>query len=202
MITLGITGGIGAGKSVVCRILEALGIPVYDTDREAKSLYDRDPLLKEQMIALLGCQLYETPDGSIDRQQLARLIFSSSSLLAKVEGIVHPAVRQDILRWKNAIAHEEESDICAVESALLLSSDPLRAIVDQSVLVVAPDELRISRAMRRDNALLDAVLARMSKQLSQEEMMSRANFHIHNDGAVPLLPQIDQLLRELRKSVV
>lgn len=202
MITLGITGGIGAGKSVVCRLMVELGIPVYDTDREAKSLYDRDLELKRQMCSLLGEELYATADGSIDRRRLAELIFFSSETLAKVEALVHPAVRQDIVYWRNVIVQEAvQPDICVVESALLLSSPPLMALVDRILLVIAPDELRIERAMGRDNVSREAVLARMSKQLAQEEMIRRADFLIVNDGQTPLLPQVRQILSSLGLSL-
>lgn len=203
MITLGITGGIGAGKSVVCRLMAELGVPVYDTDREAKSLYDRDLELKSQMCAMLGDDLYATVDGCLDRRRLAELIFSSSELLAKVEALVHPAVRQDIARWQKIIAQNiAYQGICVIESALLLSSAPLMALVDRSLVVIAPDELRIARAINRDNVSREAVLARMSKQLSQEEMLRRVDDFIVNDGKTPLLPQVYRILSELGYSLL
>lgn len=198
MLTLGVTGGIGAGKSVVCRMLETLGIPVYDTDREAKLLYDRDPSLKASMISLFGDELYNTPSGCIDRRRLAELIFSSSKALAQVEALVHPAVREDFARWREAIPQGTHGhSLCALESALLLSSPMLGAMVDRSLVVVAPSEVRITRAMNRDKVSREDILARMAKQLPQEQMMIEADYLIYNDNVKPLLPQLYHLLEEL-----
>lgn len=198
MLTLGVTGGIGAGKSVVCRMLETLGIPVYDTDREAKLLYDRDPSLKASMIALFGDELYNTPSGCIDRRRLSELIFFSSKALAQVEALVHPAVREDFARWREAIPQGTHGhSLCALESALLLSSTMLGAMVDRSLVVVAPSEVRITRAMNRDKVSREDILARMAKQLPQEQMMIEADYLIYNDNVKPLLPQLYHLLEEL-----
>ncbi len=198
MLTLGITGGIGAGKSVVCRMLEALGVPVYDTDREAKLLYDRDLSLKASMIALFRDELYDTPSGCLDRRRLANLIFSSSEALAQIEALVHPAVREDFARWREAVSQGSHGhSICALESALLLSSPMLGAMVDRKLVVVAPSEVRITRAMNRDKASREAILARMAKQLPQEQMIIEADYLIYNDNVKPLLPQLCHLLEEL-----
>lgn len=195
IITLGITGGIGSGKSVLCRMLNTLDIPVYDTDSEAKKLYDTDPLLREQMIQLLGAELYDTPDGRLDRERLASIIFCDSHAMQSVVSLVHPAVRRDIERWRSLVAHNGVR-LCALESALLLSSPALYAMVDYSVVVVADYETRIVRALKRDNSTREAIEARMRHQMSQEAMCAEAHYIIRNTNE-PLLPQLDALLKAI-----
>ena len=100
MITIGITGGIGSGKSYICKVLKQMGIPIYDCDSRAKSLYDKDLVLKREMINLLGERIYDTPTGTIDKRYLSEIIFSDKEMLKQVNDLVHPAVQQDIDYWK------------------------------------------------------------------------------------------------------
>lgn len=193
--TIGVTGGIGTGKSVVCRMLSALDIPVYDTDTQAKLLYTTDAKLRMQMTALLGEEIY-LADGMIDRARLANLIFSDSGLLEAINQLVHPAVRRSIEQWRTQLANTGYR-LCAVESALLASSSALRGMSDHIVVVTAPREVCLERAVRRDATTRDAVLARMSRQISEDSMTAVANTIIVNDGVTPLVPQLESLLRSL-----
>lgn len=191
--TLGITGGIGSGKSTVCRIFATLGIPVYDTDSRAKLLYDTDPILRSEMTKLFGEGIYI--GTQIDRARLSAIIFSDSEALARVTALVHPAVRQDIQHWQICLAPYHP--LCIIESALLHSSPALGALCDSSLAVIASEETRIARAMRRDQTDRQAILARMVKQLPQSEMLARSTYTITCDDAFPLLPQIAGLLARL-----
>lgn len=196
--TIGLTGGIGSGKSYVASLLRERGIPVYDSDYEAKQLYDTDQILKKRMVALLGPELYQTESGQLDRPMLASLIFSDSKLLQAVNSLVHPALRQAFSLWRVEL-HRQGLSICAIESALLLEGG-LEHYVDSVCLVHAPEALRLERAMRRDGASREQILQRMSKQGREAELLERADFVIHNDGTLPLSPQIDRLLVSIAQS--
>lgn len=196
MRTLGLTGGIGSGKSVLARILVVLGIPVYDCDQRAKALYDEDEELRQAMLGLFGQRLYATEDGRLDRAYLAERIFGELSLLEAVNALVHPAVRADIDRWKAEQAAEGHR-LVAIESAILLASEGLRERVDAVVLVSAPLELRVARAVRRDGSSEEAVRQRIAVQMSEEEMRQRSDYVLYNDEQTPLLPQVEALLHSI-----
>lgn len=192
---IGITGGIGSGKSTICRILSAAGIPVYDTDTRAKQLYDTDARLRSDMIALFGDDIYISE--GINRSRLASILFSDSKMLAHVSALVHPAVRRDIRSWhQQLIGHS----ICVLESALLLSSPELRELSDMVVVVIAEEETRIARAMQRDESTRSAVEARICQQMPQTDMVTQADFVIVNDATNPLLPQVMKLLEEVTRT--
>lgn len=195
MITLGITGGIGSGKSYVCRIIATMGIPIYDCDSRAKILYDTDPLLKRSMIALFGSELYK--DNQLDKGYLATRIFNDRALLLQVNQLVHPAVRRDIDAWKKK-QEVQGSQVCAIESAILISSIDLMERVDRVLVVSASLEQRIERAQKRDNSTREAIEARINNQLSQEEMEHQAHYIVYNNGHEHLLPQIDKILTCLK----
>ena len=182
--TLGVTGGIGSGKSYIARLLEERGIPVYDTDGE----------LREAMITLCGAGIY-APSGLLDRKALASLIFADRSLLEQVNALVHPAVRRDFVAWREGLSAEGKR-LCALESALLLDAG-LDAYTDGVLAVLADDTLRLQRAMMRDGVGEEAVRARMQHQMSQEELAQYADFLIYNDEAHPLIPQLDSLFDKL-----
>lgn len=190
--TIGITGGIGSGKSVACRVLETMGVPIYDSDKRAKMLYDESPKLKEHVIELVGNDVYATPDGTLNRALLAQRIFADKALLKAINNLVHPAVREDFCLWREYQARLGNT-LCGLESALLLGGE-LESFVNVRVVVVAPDALRLERAMRRDGATKEAILARMAHQMSQEEMLQRSDFVLYNDSKRPLIPQIWELI--------
>ncbi|MDY3089829.1 MAG: dephospho-CoA kinase [Porphyromonas sp.] len=196
MKTLGLTGGIGSGKSIVARILAVLGIPVYDCDQRAKALYNEDEDLRRAMIALCGERLYATEFGRLDRAYLAEQIFGNHTLLEAVNALVHPAVRADIDRWKAQQAAEGHR-LVAIESAILLDSEGLRERVDSVVLVSAPLELRIARAIRRDGSTEAAIRQRIAAQMSEEAMRELADHILLNDEKTALLPQVEELLSQV-----
>ncbi len=194
MIRLGITGGIGSGKSVVSEILKIKGIPVYNADTEAKRLMVEDEELRHQLMQLLGDDIYFA-DGTLDKKKIASRIFSNPTLLQKVNQTVHPAVGKDFLRWEQKQV-QQSKNIIAMESAILFESN-LNMQFDKTLLVYAPLEVRVKRVMIRDTATLEQVQARIKNQSDEESKRSKADFVIENDNQQALLPQINQVLSQI-----
>lgn len=190
MKVLGCTGGIGSGKSYVAAIFEKMGVPVYDSDRRAKALYDTDMELRSEMVDLLGGEIIK--DGVVQRDVIAGKIFGNPQLLAEVEKLVHPAVMRDFCRWKESVA-EKMPPFVIMESAILLEKPLVRGFVDATLTVSAPLELRIERVIKRDNVDRARVLARMSAQWSDEQREALSDFIIFADGRQALLPQIERV---------
>ena len=182
---IAITGGIGAGKSVVSRILCATGYEVYDTDREAKRLMDRSADIKRRLCDEIS-PLAVNADGSIDRQHLASVVFANDAKLNALNAIVHGAVRDDIHRW---LSLPHSRDVIFVETAILYQSR-LDRIVDEVWDVIAPEELRIERVMSRNSCTREAVAARIAAQTYTPASPHSIIHTITNDGVNPLLPQL------------
>lgn len=191
MVRIGLTGGIGCGKSYVARLLEKRGIPVYDSDSEAKRLSDSSVDIRNRLIALTGMEnLYA--DGMLNRKLLAEYLFESKKNARAVENIIHPVVKADFINW----AANQTASISAIESAILFESG-FTDVVDYIVVVDAPMELRIDRCVNRDSTTKERVLERIAAQMSQEEKCALADFVIFNDNVSDLDKQIDALLEFL-----
>ena len=173
MIKVAICGGIGSGKSTVCRMFAERGVALYDSDSRAKALMNESDELRKALVAEFGEECYA--DGALNRPYLANRVFGSEEQLAKLNSIVHPAVKADFLRW----AEEQEGDYCILESAILFESG-FDALVDKTVAVLAPLPLRIERAMARDGASREQIEARVKAQMSDDELVARADFAIVN----------------------
>ena len=187
MKTIGITGGIGSGKSTVCRIFGALGIPVFYADAEAAILMANDVNLRRQVIEILGPEAY--PAGKIDRTFIAGRVFGNVHLLAGLNAIVHPAVGDVWKRW--AKAHAGTAPYVLKEAAILFESGT-HTSVDKVIGVSAPPALRLARTQTRDGSTAEAVQQRMNRQLDEAEKMSRCDFIITNNDRQALLPQVLQ----------
>lgn len=194
MIRLGITGGIGSGKSVVCRLLAMLDLPVYDSDSRAKWLMNNSSVLRERLQERFGNDIYG--DGGLQRKVLAERVFSDREALVALDAIVHPAVADDFLLWA-AEREAEGFEIVGLESAILFSSGFDR-FVDRCVAVVAPDELRVARAAQRDRASEEQVRARIASQMAQSEVAERADYVVVNDEQSMLWSQVLRLIEELK----
>ena len=183
-----ITGGIGAGKSVVSAILTAMGYPVYDCDSRAKALMDADTEIHVALCRLIHprCVI----DGVIDRPLISSIVFADAAKLQQLNGIVHAAVRADLAEWRIANASAPR---LFVETAILTES-ALHTIVDDVWEVVAPQQLRISRVMARNNIPAEAVKARIAAQRPLPADLPNLIHQLHNDNLHPLLPQIEALL--------
>jgi len=191
MIKLGITGGIGAGKSVVASFLKAMGIPVYIADDESKRLTSTSPRIKAQLIELFGKDLFA--GGVLNKALLASLIFEDAGHLEQVDAIIHPEVIADFEAWS---AKYTDKKLIAVEAAILFESG-FDKIVDFIVTVTAPQEERIERILKRNKTTREEILSRMSNQLPDEERCKRSDFIIYNDNDRAIIPQIEEMLKEI-----
>lgn len=194
MVTLGITGGIGSGKSIVSKILRLKKIPVYDADTEAKRIMVEDPLVVEGLIGLLGTSVI-TSDGELDRKYIAGKIFGNSVLLEAVNHLVHPAVGRDFARWADE-QQKRGASLVAFESAILFEAN-MRGVLNKVLLVTAPEEVRVERVVARDGVTVEQVRARMNHQMGEEKKKLLSDFVIYNDGGHAVLPQINKMLAQL-----
>ena len=177
---VGITGGIGSGKSYVCKRLAKRGITVYDCDAAAKRLIRTSPTLQEQIISLVG---------SLDKAAMSRFLLASEANQHAMNAIIHPAVFRDF----------EASGIEWMESAILFESGA-RQLVDKVVVVTAPQEVRIQRVMQRDGITREKALQWISCQWSQDEVKAHADYEIINDGQADIDSQIEELIKNLEAS--
>ena len=188
------TGGIGSGKSVVVRVFQELGFPAYDCDRAAKECYDRDPQLLAEVVALCGEAVLDG-SGRLDRAALSRRIFGDPALLAAVEDRVHPAVIRDFEDWKR----QQESGLVVIESAILLEKPRFAGLMDYTVVVTAPEAVRIRRVMQRDGLTEAQVRKRMAAQWSDEARMAQADFILENNDRQALLPAVLQITEKIKR---
>jgi dephospho-CoA kinase len=194
LFKIGITGGIGSGKSVVSHLLRLMGIPVYDCDSESKRLVVESPSIRHQLIQLVGEKLY-TASG-INKPLLASYIFNNEEHLKTVNSIIHPAVIDDFIRWTSTVC--TSSGIVGMESAILIDAG-LEGTVDIVINVSAPVELRINRAVARDSSTKEAIRKRIENQLSDEERCLHSQYIITNDDVHALIPQIVWLIDSIKK---
>jgi len=189
---VGITGGMGAGKSLVCRIFSVLDIPIYDADSQAKYLMQNDPRLKQELVDLLGANTYD-PDGKLDRGFVASRIFSDEFLLQSLNALVHPAVHRDASRW-----HQEQSNVpyTLKEAALTFESGSYLQL-DFVINVECPEDIRIARIKERDHLSDEEIQARLKRQWTEKQRRDLADFTIVNDGKCLLIPQVMQIHAEL-----
>lgn len=190
MYKVGITGGIGSGKSRVCSMLEGFGVAVYDADSRAKGLMNSSPTLREALVRRFGAEVYT--DEGINRTYLAERVFSDGEELMALNAIVHPAVMDDFDRW----AAEQEGDYVVLESAILFEAH-LEGRVDTTIAVMAPESLRLERAMKRDGATREQIESRMRNQMSDKERVDRSKYAIVNIDIEELAEDVEQLHRRL-----
>lgn len=190
-LKVGITGGIGSGKSFVSKLFKTLGVPFYEADKEAKAIMNSSDTVRKGLIAAFGESVYFA-DGTLNRKWLAEQVFNNNDQLAILNGIVHPVVIQHAVDWANA----QRSCYSLKEAALLFESGSYKTL-DYTILVIAPQDVRIERVMARDNVSREEVINRINKQMSDEAKMEMAHFILVNDGIEPLLPQIYNIHKQL-----
>ncbi|MDR1584079.1 MAG: dephospho-CoA kinase [Prevotellaceae bacterium] len=185
MRKVGLTGGIGSGKSTVCKIFSILGIPVYQADIAAKNLYDTDKELQHELKLMFGEHLYAS--GTLDRQLLANIIFSDKENLRKINELVHPAVKRDFLRY---ISRIPETVPYVIHEAAILYEAKIENMFDIIINVYAPESLRIKRVLARGDVNEKAVKQRIASQWQDKLKIELSDYNIINDDKTPVLPQI------------
>jgi dephospho-CoA kinase len=192
-LKIGITGGIGSGKSVICQVFKLLGAPVFEADVWAKKLVNSHPEIKTGLIDWYGPDIY-SPNGTIDRKKLAGIIFTDGTQLQKVNSLIHPVVRQEFMIW----ADKQNSSYVVHEAAILFESGFYK-MMDYTILVTAPENMRIDRVTKRDGSTMEAVKERMGKQWGDEQKRELASLEIKNDNKTLLIPQIIEIDKKLKE---
>lgn len=191
-IKVGIAGGIGSGKTIICHVFKVLGIPVYNADLGAKLIMNKSDQVRLAVMQEFGDEAYS--NGVLNRAFLAAQVFNDAAKLAQLNRIVHPAVIQAAEDWADA----QTAPYSLKEASILFESGSYKK-VDYSILVTAPIEIRIARVMERDQVTREQVLARMNNQMSDEEKTKLADFVIINDGITPIIPQVMALHHQFQK---
>ncbi len=187
-LCIGVTGGIGTGKSLVCKIFAVLGVPIYDADARAKQLMTVDKILVDQIKEHFGESSYHS-DGSLNRDFLSREVFHDPLKLMQLNQLVHPRVAVDSERW----IKENKSAHYAVKEAALLYESGSYKYFDKIIVVTAPQELRVQRVMARDKRNKEEILKIVSNQMPEAEKLSRADFVVRNDETELVVPQVLKL---------
>lgn len=187
---IGITGGIGSGKSTVSELLRSQGYPVYDTDREARRLQNEDPELIDATKLLLGDQVYA--NGQLNRPAVAARVFEDPELLRQLTALVHPVVKRDFSQWVS----QQSSKRVFIESAVLFEGG-FDALTDAIIVITAPEEVRIQRVMKRDGVTREQVLARIKNQLPESGKLIKASIIISTENGLPsdLTEQINAVFK-------
>ncbi|NRA11469.1 MAG: dephospho-CoA kinase [Crocinitomicaceae bacterium] len=188
MLKIGITGGIGSGKSVVSKILESMGYPVFNSDLEAKNIIDNNVEVRSELIALLGTEIYG--EAGLDRELLAQQLFSDTSIREAVNEIVHPRVREAFNQ------HCESNSIVFNEAAILIETGAHKKF-DKILLISAAQEDRIARVMKRDGVSREQVLSRINNQWDDDKKRAYSDFEIKNDDSEPLLIQVEEMINQV-----
>jgi len=195
MLRIGITGGIGSGKSIASRVFLALGVPVYDADTRARWLMEYDAQLRTEIQTAFGAVTYDA-NGQLNRPALAAAVFHDPTKLAQLNGLVHPHVGTDFEQWAAAAKRQGHAYVLK-EAALLFEAGSYKQL-DRVITVFAPVPVRVARVLRRDPQRSPAeVAAIMAKQLSEDEKQRRADYVLLNDDVQPLLPQLLALHTQL-----
>ena len=193
MIKLAVVGGIGSGKSVVSRMLDIMGVPVYDCDSRAKELMVQNPRIINELKRMFGEECYDA-DGGLNRKYLASCIFVDERNTKRVNALVHPVVKDDFCSW----AQEQDAPVVAVETALLYESG-MADVVDKTLLVWTDKETAITRTMSRSGMSRTQVLNRMAKQMSTDDLLLLTDYAIYNGGSNAIMPAVAELIAGLRE---
>jgi dephospho-CoA kinase len=190
VLKVGLTGGIGSGKSTAAKIFEVLGVPVYYADKEAKRLMNEDAPVKKEIIKIFGEKAYA--NNKLDRKYISSIVFSDPVKLDSLNAIVHPATKKDAEAWM-----QKQNTAYAIHEAALIFEAKVNERLDHVIGVSAPEELRVKRAMERDNVSREEILKRMSQQLDEKSKMSKCDFILVNDENKLLIPQVVELHQKL-----
>lgn len=192
MIKVGITGGIGSGKSTICKVFSVLGIPVFVADEVAKKLMNHDERLRAELIRLFGEAVY-LPDGTIHRKYLADIVFNDQSSLEKLNGAVHPAVHRAFEEW----VAQQDAPYVLHEAAILFESG-FNRMMNYTITIVTNEQERIERVMKRDKISEELVRQRIKNQFTDEQRIALADFVIKNNEEDLVIPQVLEIDRKIR----
>ena len=195
MIKLGITGGIGSGKSTVCKVFTCLNVPVYNADDRAKFIVQSHKDAISQIKNLFGADLYEK--DVLDRKRLAAIVFENKNALQQLNAIVHPLVSEDFSAWLN----EHNTSKLVVKEAAILFESGAYLQMDKIACVTAPYQMRLDRVAQRDHTTTALVKKRMENQMSEQEKVKRSDFVIVNDETQLLVPQIKAIIANLVQTI-
>jgi len=191
MIKVGLTGGIGSGKTIVSKVFEKLGVPIYNSDIEAKKLYISNIDVKEKIINNFGNKIY-LKNGKLNKKLLSEIIFTNSDALQKINSIIHPAVKKHFDNWV-----ENQNTTYIIKEAAILYESGAYKYLDKIIVVTAPEEVRIKRVMKRDSFDRVAVQKRIANQLNQKEILKISDFEIINNEKEMILNQILKIHKQL-----
>lgn len=194
-IIIGVTGGIGSGKSYICRIISSLGFPVYNCDAEAKKLMNTNKHIINSLKQLIGENSYDS-EGNLNKPIIAQFLFANEENAHKINSVVHPVVKEDFRSWASA----QNADLIFMESAILFESG-FNDVVDNVITITAPPETRIERTIRRDNTTREQVIARMNQQMQDEERVRISDYIICNNTNDNVEQQIKTIIETLNKQV-
>ncbi len=193
MIKVGLTGGIGSGKTTICNVFRQLGVPVYSADNEAKKVIQQDKV-QTKLISRFGKEIYKK-DGTIDSQKFASIIFANNEALNSANNIIHPAVNEDYNKWLS----EHNSATYTIKEAAILVESGAYEFMDIIITVCAPIDVKIARVIKRDNTTAELVKQRMDKQLSDDEKLAVSDFVINNDDVQLVVPQVINIHNQIQK---
>ena len=191
MLKIGLTGGIGSGKSTIAKIIETLGYPVYISDSKASELINRDEEIKKHLTELFGKDIYQ-PDGYLDKKRLATIIFNDKEAIKQVNGIVHPAVTRDFMEWCSA----QRRPLLFFESAILFEAK-LENLFDYIILITTDLETRVERVISRDSTTREKVIERINNQMPDEIKQTKSDFVIYNNNDDKVIKQILSIIHQL-----
>ena len=194
MIKVGITGGIGSGKSTACKVFRAMGIPVFDADSVAKQLMDTDLVIREQLIQLFGSSVYQS-NQTIDRKYLAGIVFNDPSSLEQLNVIIHPAVQNAFEVW-----YQTQQSPYVIHEAAILFESGFYKMMDKTITVVTDEAERIERVMKRNAMTEEQIRLRIRNQWTDEQRIKLADFVIGNNDNELIIPQIVEIDKKLRSN--
>ncbi len=194
MIRVGVTGGIGSGKSLVCSVLTAMGYPVFNADNDARLVVEQDAKAITAIKALFGNDIYT--DNKLNRAKVGELVFANPELLGKLNEIVHPLVIQRFINW---VEENKKHPLVFMEAAILFESGVDKGL-DKVISVIAPAEVRIQRVMKRDGLSQNLIADRIKRQWPQDELIKRSDYIVDNDGVKLLWPQVIKIVDDLVKA--
>jgi dephospho-CoA kinase len=196
MMVVGVTGGIGSGKSLVGSVFNSLGIPLFNSDQEGRRLLSEDEKVKHQVVALLGEKVIDA-EGKLDRSKIAASVFNNPAQLEALNKIIHPSVQQSFMEWVKLHA---EVPYVIKETAILFESGTYKSC-DKIITVIAPLDVRIQRVIERDGISREQVAERIKNQWSDEERIKHSDFLIYNDGNRLIIPQVVEIHKQLLSQV-